>query len=82
LSTTTTKEVRVDSRKLANEELSRLLVTTNLTKGDGTGTVTVRLLDTSGSGGRLASSLGSKLLSGSLSSGRFTSGLLKKEDAS
>jgi hypothetical protein len=65
-----------DSRKLANEKFGRLLVTTNLTKSDGSGTVSVRLLDTSSGGSRLAGSLGSKLLTGSLSSGRFTSGLL------
>jgi len=65
-----------DLRKLANEEFGRLLVTTNLTKSDSSRTVSVRLLDTSGSGSGLASSFGSELLSGSLSSGRFTSGLL------
>lgn len=74
-----------------DEELGRLLVTTNLTESDGSGTVlraaearsarresekekkretnAVRLLDTTGSGGRLARSLGSELLAGSLSSG-------------
>ena len=45
--------------KLLNEELSALLVTTDLTQGDGTGPVTVGFLDTSGGRGRLASSLGS-----------------------
>jgi hypothetical protein len=34
--------------ELADQELSRLLVATNLTKSDGTGLVAVRLLDTSG----------------------------------
>jgi hypothetical protein len=34
--------------KLADEELSRLLVTTDLTESDGSGLVAVRLLDTSG----------------------------------
>jgi histone H3 len=43
--------------ELADEELSRLLVATNLTKSDGTGAVTVGLLDTAGRGGRLAGSL-------------------------
>jgi histone H3 len=48
-------------RELADEELSRLLVTTNLTKSDGTGAVAVGLLDTAGSGrgSRLAGGLGS-----------------------
>jgi hypothetical protein len=34
--------------QLADEELSRLLVATDLTEGDGSGLVAVRLLDTSG----------------------------------
>jgi hypothetical protein len=34
--------------ELANEELGRLLVATDLTKSDGTGLVSVRLLDTTG----------------------------------
>ena len=62
--------------KLADEELSALLVTTDLTKSDGTGPVPVRLLDSTGSGGRFASSLGGKLLARSLTSRRFTCGLL------
>jgi hypothetical protein len=66
----------VYSRQLADQELSRLLVTTNLTKSDSSGTVTVRLLDTTSGGRRLASSLGSELLAGSLSSGRLAGGLL------
>jgi hypothetical protein len=61
--------------QLADEQVRRLLVTTDLTKGNGTGTVTVGLLDTSGSGGGLAGSLGGKLLAGSLSSGGLASGL-------
>jgi hypothetical protein len=35
-------------RQLADEELGRLLVATDLTESDGTGLVAVRLLDTSG----------------------------------
>lgn len=34
--------------ELANEQLGRLLVSTNLTKSDGTGLITMRLLDTTG----------------------------------
>ena len=56
--------------------LSRFLVLADLTQGDGSGPVSVGLLDTASSGGRLASSLGSKLLSGSFSSGGLTCGLL------
>ena len=35
-------------RQLADEELGRLLVATDLTESDGTGLVAVRLLDTTG----------------------------------
>jgi hypothetical protein len=78
--------------KLADQELGRpvwsvrsldrckaghsLLVTTDLTESDGSGPVPVGLLDTSGSLGSLPGGLGSQLLAGSLSSGRFTGGLL------
>jgi hypothetical protein len=62
--------------ELADEQLSRLLVATNLTKSDGTGLVTVRLLDTAGRRGRLAGSLGSELLAGGLATGGLASGLL------
>jgi len=63
-------------RKLADEKLSRLLVATDLTKSDGTRLVTMRLLDTTGRRGGLASSLASKLLTRSLSSSRLTGSLL------
>ena len=46
--------------QLADEELSRLLVATDLTESDGSGLVAVRLLDTSCGGRGLTSSLGSK----------------------
>jgi hypothetical protein len=62
--------------QLADEKVSGLLVTTNLTESNGSGTVTMGLLDTSGSGGRLSGCLGGELLSRSLSSGRLTSGLM------
>ncbi len=61
---------------LADEELRGLLVFTDLTEGDGSGTVAVGLLDASGGGGGLTSSLGGALLTRSLSSGGFTGGLL------
>jgi hypothetical protein len=57
--------------ELSDEELGRLLVATDLTESDGTRLISVGLLDTSGRGGRLAGSLGSKLLTRSLA----TSGL-------
>lgn len=62
--------------ELADQQLSRLLVTTNLTQSDGTGLVAVRLLDTSGRRGGLASSLGGELLTGSLATGGLAGGLL------
>lgn len=48
--------------ELSDEELSRLLVTTNLTESNGTGTVSVGLLNTTSRGGGLAGGLGSELL--------------------
>ena len=62
--------------QLPDEELSALLVTPDLTESDGTGPVTMGLLDTTCSRGRLASSLGGKLLARGLPSGRLTGGLL------
>ena len=62
--------------KLADEELSALLVTTDLTESHGTGPVPVGLLDASGGGGALASGLGGQLLPRGLASGRLTGGLL------
>merc|ERR1712119_35011 len=55
--------------QFADQKFSGLLVTTDLTKSHGTGTVTMGLLHTSGSGCRFASSLGGQLLARSLSSG-------------
>jgi hypothetical protein len=55
--------------ELADQELGGLLVTSDLTKSDGSGSVSVGLLDTSGGGGALAGSLGGELLAGSLASG-------------
>jgi hypothetical protein len=63
-------------RELADEQVSRLLVTTDLTESDGSRTVTVRLLDSSSGWGRLTSCLGGELLTRSLSSGGLASGLL------
>lgn len=57
--------------ELADEELGRLLVATDLTESDGTRLVAVRLLDTTGRRGGLASGLGGELLTGGLA----TSGL-------
>ena len=62
--------------ELADEELRRLLVATDLTQSNRSGAVAMGLLDTSGSGRRLASCLRGELLAGSLSSGRLARGLL------
>jgi len=62
--------------QLADQQLGRLLVSTDLTKSDGTGTVAVRLLHATGSGGGLAGSLGGQLLSGSLATSGLAGGLL------
>lgn len=56
-------------RKLADEKLRALLVATDLTQGDGSGPVTVRLLHTSGGGCALTRCLGGELLAWSLSTG-------------
>lgn len=62
--------------QLADQELSRLLITTDLTKSDGTRLVAVRLLDTAGRRSALAGSLGSELLTRSLATGGLAGGLL------
>ena len=62
--------------QLADEELGGLLVTTDLTESNGTGPVTVGLLDTSGGRGRFAGRLGGELLPRGLASGGLTGGLL------
>ena len=63
-------------RQLADQQLGRLLVATDLTKGHGTGAVTMRFLDTASGRRALASRLGRQLLAGRLATGGFTSGLL------
>ena len=74
--------------KLADQKLSRLLVSTDFTKCDGTRAVTMGLLDASRServsngseevlrGGRFASSLGCELFTRGLATGGLTSSLL------
>jgi hypothetical protein len=60
-------------RKLSDQELGGLLVLSDFSESDGTGPVPVGLLDTTG--GRrcgLSGSLGSELLSGSLTTGRLS----------
>jgi hypothetical protein len=62
--------------KFSDQELSGLLVATDLTESDGTRLVAMGLLDTSGAGSRLASGLGGELLSRGLATGGLASGLL------
>ena len=62
--------------QLADEELSGLLVSPDLTESNGSWPVSVGLLDSSGSGGRLTGSLGGELLPGGLASGGLPCGLL------
>ena len=66
--------------KFADQKFSGFLVLTDLTKGNGTGSVTMRLLDTSGGRGVFAGSFGGKLLAGGFASGGFTCGLLMRAD--
>ena len=62
--------------QLADEQLSGLLVSPDLTESHSAGPVSVGLLDSTGGGGGLPGSLGGQLLPGSLSSGGLTGGLL------
>ena len=61
--------------KLSDQKLGGLLVSSDLSKSDGTWTVSVWLLDSSSGWGRLSGGLGSKLLSWGLSSGGLSCGL-------
>lgn len=61
--------------QLPDEQLSALLVATDLTQGNGTWPVAVRFLDTACSRGRLASCLGGQLLTRGLASRGFTGSL-------
>lgn len=62
--------------ELADEELSRLLVATDLTESDGSGLVAVRLLDTAGRRRGLACGLGGELLAGRLATSGLACALL------
>lgn len=63
-------------RKLADQQLGRLLVATDLTESHGTGAVTMRLLDSSSGRSALASGFGGQLFAGRFATGRLASGLL------
>ena len=62
--------------ELADEKLSGLLVSSDLTESHGTGPVTMGLLDATGGRGGFTGSLGSQLLPWRLSSSGFTGSLL------
>ena len=62
--------------ELADEQLSGLLVSPDLTESHCSGPVSVGLLDSTGGGGGLPGRLGGQLLPGSLSSSGLTGGLL------
>lgn len=55
--------------ELADEELGRLLVTTDLTESDGTRLVAMGLLDTAGGRGALAGGFGGEGLAGRFATG-------------
>jgi hypothetical protein len=61
--------------ELAEEELGRLLVATNLTKSDGSRAVSVGLLHATSRGSGLAGSLGGESLVRGLATGRLSCGL-------
>ena len=58
--------------QFADQELSRLLVTTDLTESNGTGTIPMEFLDSSGGWCRFAGSHCGQLFPGGLASGGFT----------
>lgn len=62
--------------QLADQQLSGLLVATDLTEGNGSGAIAMGLLDPASGGGGLAGSLGGNHLAGSLTTGGFASSLL------
>jgi hypothetical protein len=62
--------------QLADQEVSRLLVPTDLTESDSSRAVTVGLLDTTCGGGRFPGGLRSELLTGCLSTGGLACCLL------
>lgn len=63
-------------RQLADQQLSRFLITTNFTEGNSTRAVSVRLLHSSSGRCTLASGLRGKLLPGSLTTSGLASSLL------
>jgi hypothetical protein len=64
-------------RKFADQQFGTLLVTTDLTESDGTGPVTMWLLDAAGCRRALTGGLGGELFPRGFTSGGFTCGLLR-----
>ena len=62
--------------QLADQKLGGLLVTTDLTKSDGTGPITMGFLDSTGGRGGLTGGLGGQLFPGGFASSGLTGGLL------
>ena len=62
--------------QLSNQKLSEILLMTDLTESNGTGTIPMGFLDSSGGWCRFAGSLGGQLFPGGFASGGFTGGLL------
>ena len=62
--------------ELADQQLGRLLVATDLTESNGSGAITMGLLDAASGGGRLAGGLGGDHLAGSLATSGLACGLL------
>ena len=62
--------------QFADQKLSGLLVTTDLTESDGTGPIPMGFLDSTGSRGGFTGSLSCQLFAGGFASGRLTSCLL------
>jgi len=62
--------------ELSDQELSRLLVSSNLSESDGTWLISVRLLDTTGAGRRFSCCFAGELFSWGLASSGLSSGLL------
>jgi hypothetical protein len=62
--------------EFSDQEIGALLIFSDFSEGDGSGSESVGFLDTSGSGGRFSGGLVGELFSGSLETSGFSCGLL------
>ena len=62
--------------EFSDQEIGALLIFSDFSEGDGSGSESVGFLDTSGSGGRFSGGLVGELFSGSLETSGFSSSLL------